>query len=94
MKGKFLKVSSLFVATLTTATLVSSPAANALSSKAMDNHPQQSQSSKQQTPKIQKGGNLKPLEQREHANVILPNNDRHQITDTTNGHYTRNLYSS
>ena len=29
MKGKFLKVSSLFVATLTTATLVSSPAANA-----------------------------------------------------------------
>ncbi len=27
MKGKFLKVSSLFVATLTTATLVSSPAA-------------------------------------------------------------------
>lgn len=39
MKGKFLKVSSLFVATLTTATLVSSPAANALSSKAMDNHP-------------------------------------------------------
>ncbi len=32
MKGKFLKVSSLFVATLTTATLVSSPAANALSS--------------------------------------------------------------
>lgn len=47
MKGKFLKVSSLFVATLTTATLVSSPAANALSSKAMDNHPQQTQSSKQ-----------------------------------------------
>lgn len=46
MKGKFLKVSSLFVATLTTATLVSSPAANALSSKAMDNHPQQTQSSK------------------------------------------------
>lgn len=43
MKGKFLKVSSLFVATLTTATLVSSPAANALSSKAMDNHPQQTQ---------------------------------------------------
>ncbi len=43
MKGKFLKVSSLFVQTLTTATLVSSPAANALSSKAMDNHPQQTQ---------------------------------------------------
>lgn len=92
MKGKFLKVSSLFVATLTTATLVSSPAANALSSKAMDNHPQQTQSSKQQTPKIQKGGNLKPLEQREHANVILPNNDRHQITDTTNGHYAPVTY--
>ncbi len=73
MKGKFLKVSSLFVATLTTATLVSSPAANALSSKAMDNHPQQTHEiSKQQTPKIKKGGNLKPLEQREHANVILP----------------------
>lgn len=92
MKGKFLKVSSLFVATLTTTTLVSSPAANALSSKAMDNHPQQTQSSKQQTPKIQKGGNLKPLEQREHANVILPNNDRHQITDTTNGHYAPVTY--
>ncbi len=94
MKGKFLKVSSLFVATLTTATLVSSPAANALSSKAMDNDPQQN-AVKTTTPKIKKGGNLKPLEQREHANVILPNNDRHQITDTTNGHYAPvNLYSS
>ncbi len=51
----------------------------------MDNHPQQTQSSKQQTPKIKKGGNLKPLEQREHANVILPNNDRHQI-HRTNDH--------
>lgn len=44
MKGKFLKVSSLFVATLTTATLVSSQAANALSSKAIHNKRSQANS--------------------------------------------------
>ncbi|MBE2135302.1 Glu-specific serine endopeptidase SspA [Staphylococcus argenteus] len=87
MKGKFLKVSSLLVATLTTVTLVNSPSANALSSNSLDSHAKQTQSDKQQSPKIQKGNNLKPIEQREHANVILPNNDRHQIEDTTNGHY-------
>lgn len=42
--------------------------------------------------RFKKGGNLKPLEQRERANVILPNNDRHQITDTTNGHYAPVTY--
>ncbi len=43
MKGKFLKVSSLFITTLTRPATYKYPAANALSSKAMDNHPQQTQ---------------------------------------------------
>lgn len=85
MKVKFLTASSLLIATLTSATLMNPAHAETPSSN--DNHQQTSQSQQQKTPKIEKGNNIKPIEKKERANVILPNNDRHQINDTTLGHY-------
>ncbi|RQM98922.1 trypsin-like serine peptidase [Staphylococcus warneri] len=85
MKVKFLTASSLLIATLTLATLINP--AHAETTSSTDNHQQTTQSQQQKTPKIDKGNSVKPVEKKERANVILPNNDRHQINDTTLGHY-------
>ena len=58
MKGKFLKVSSLFVCNFDNSDTCGFSSSKCVIFKAMDNHPQQTQTDKQQTPKIQKAVTL------------------------------------
>ncbi|QDW83574.1 serine protease [Staphylococcus pasteuri] len=87
MKAKFFTASSLLIATLTSATLLNSAQADTMSTQHQDNNQQVKQSQHQKKSNIQNKDNIKPIEKKERANVILPNNNRHQITDTTLGHY-------